>query len=82
MAADLHHLLGKDLFLSLDMVEGFTCIALSLLPAGFTSTSLPSARSRFLRGCYGPRELPLHFHRVINEHIVAAAVAPFEDDVA
>ena len=65
---------GCSWFFELDMVEGFSrCrIAEDARPL-FTFIS-PWGKLRYNVGCYGPRDLPLHFHKVINEHVVQPSV--------
>ena len=59
----------------MDFREGFTAIKLTAAAARLLTFVAPDGRKiRYNVGCYGPRDLPLHFHKAIDEHIVQPAL--------
>ena len=75
MLENLYAMLGHDWFFSIDMREGFTSIPLTPQASELLTFATPWGKLCYLVGCYGPRDMPLHFHKVLYEHVVEPCVS-------
>ena len=70
MLDNLHAMHGHKWFFSIDMREGFTSVKLTPDASKLLTFATPWGKLRYLVGCYGPRDMPLHFQKALDEHVV------------
>ena len=69
-----HSFRGKDIYFKFDFREGFTILPLGEQASQLLTFCTHWGKIRYRRGCYGPSSIPLHFHKVVREHIVRPSV--------
>jgi len=65
---------GCTVFSSADCTKGFWSVPLTDRASRLLTMTTTWGKFRQLSGCFGPRDLPEHFHKALYEHALAPAV--------